>query len=205
MKKIRSILVLLPLIPSLAMAGDLKVDFEFLKRAPSVAIIYADDKGAKSDEFVDQLDKKFIRRAYVIAPKNTIEFKNSDVMDHNIYANAPKSGVKFDIGLLPPGSTANIDNSHWQEDTVVRIGCKIHPKMKTYLANMATSASMTVEFNKKDKSYSQVLTGINSSTQKFAIWMPGYAPIKVALAKGETKTFDMLKKSKKKGTVTLSY
>lgn len=187
-----------------AIAGSLTADFSFTKRPPFVGLLYLNDNGKTESTNIDQKDKKFLQKLFVNQKSTEAVFDNSDSINHNIFANSPKSGVKFDIGLLPPGANSKIDTASWGDDAVVRIGCKIHPKMKTYVANISSSKQHIIEFEKKKKEYNVVLDAIEG-VQPVVLWMPGYDRISVEINPGETKEIELIKKKKVKGTLTLSY
>ncbi len=187
-----------------AFAGSLTADFTFEKRPPFVGLLYLNDKGETQSMNIDQKDKMFLQKVFVNQKSTEVVFENSDSINHNIFANSPKSGVKFDIGLLPPGANSKIDTAGWAEDAVVRIGCKIHPKMKTYVASISSSKQHIIEFEKKKKEYNVVLDALEG-TQPVVLWMPGYDRITLEINPGETKEVELIKKKKVKGKLTLSY
>jgi hypothetical protein len=86
----------------------------------------------------------------------------------------------------------------------VRIGCKIHPKMRSYIANIPSDNFNSFEFEKKQTKTSFKLEKIAASTESFVLLLAGMDVTKINLAKGETKTFEILKKGKKNGSLTLT-
>jgi len=196
---------LLLLAPFSVLAGNITVDITFEKRATYAAIVYLNDGGNQSNTPVDQKNKNFVSRAYVNSPNAPISFMNSDGIDHNIYANSPTHGVKFDIGLLEPSGKVDIATNQWPIDAIVRIGCKIHPKMKSYIANVATSNSEVITFKKGVKEYTTTLKDVIDSNAPVNLWLPKYDPIQIQLKPGEKQTLDLMRKGKKKGTVTFTY
>ena len=185
-------------------AGTIVAKIHFNKRPPSAGLVFINDGGATKSVTVDQKNKRFVQKLYVFPKKHNMHFKNSDDIDHNIFANSHKTGIKFDIGLLPPGQKSTIDNSQWGDKVMLRVGCKIHPKMKTYISTIASSQYQVVEFSKKTKDYQVSLTSL-AGKQPFALRMPGYQPIEFNLNPGESKTVDLIKKSKVKGHINVSY
>lgn len=187
-----------------AMANELVFTINFDKRPPFTALAYIDDGGQSKTITIDQKDKKFLSPAYVITTDDKLVFKNSDDIDHNIYANSPANGVKFDVGIIEPQSETAIDGSKWPKNSFVRIGCKIHPKMKSYIANINSSNSKTLVFTNKKKRYITKLENITGE-QKATLWMPKYELIQTTLSEGQSKTVDIVKNGKKRGTVTIEY
>jgi len=94
---------------------------------------------------VDPLDKKLSAPLFVSTPDNKLLFRNSDSMGHNVYADDKRAGVKFDVGLMQPEAEDEI-SVNWDEAALVRIGCKIHPKMKAYIANVPFDEFIQLDF-----------------------------------------------------------
>ena len=190
--------------PLSALAGSLIGEFKFTRRAPSVALVYfSEDNSLKeAGATVDQKDKQFVRKLMVGSSGSQIRFHNSDSVDHNIYANDAKTGAKFDAGLLPPGETSQTD-LNWKQDEVVRIGCKIHPKMQAYIANIASVHHKIVEFEPKVESASFTLGGVPDKFSKIRVWFPKQDPIEVVMKKGEASQIDIIENGKVSGTLKL--
>jgi hypothetical protein len=126
------------MISSLLYAQDLEAAFEFIKKPPKVGLIYLpENKELKTGPVIDQKNKEFSQELFVGAPGTDMVITNSDDTDHNIYASDADAGADFDIGLAPPGSETR-QNINWKEDMVVKIGCKIHPKMSAHVANVSS-------------------------------------------------------------------
>ena len=147
----------------------------------------------------------FSKKIIVVPKATTISFKNSDVIDHNIFADDKDANVKFDAGLVAPGNDAK-QPSTWPEGTIIRIGCKIHPKMRSYVAVASSAYFAEVEFDSKVKKTPFEIKDVPDSLTKVNIWLPRYEKIEVAIKKGETKTVELKKPGKTKvyGTVTLT-
>lgn len=187
-------------------AGSLSGEFKFEKSPPSVALVYftEDHSLAKSaSPTVDQKDKKFVQKMMVGASGAKIHFNNSDSVDHNIYANDSKTGVSFDAGLVPPGQHSETDLS-WKENEVVKIGCKIHPKMQAYIANISSAYYKVVEFSATEASPSFTLDKVPEKYTKVRIWFPKQDPIELDIKKGESKTLDVTEKGQPAGSVKLA-
>ena len=90
----------------LAFADTLEGTFTFTKRAPKVALIYfPEDQSLSADveTVVDQKGQKFTKQILVTTQGVQASFQNSDTVNHNIFTDDKKAGVKFDVGLMPPG------------------------------------------------------------------------------------------------------
>ena len=188
-----------------AHAGEIVGEINFLKKAPTTGIVYlpAADKAPSTAEFIDQKDKQFTRNAFVAVPGQSLKIKNSDSLDHNIFANDIKIQVFFDVGLMSPGQDAKVDIA-WDSEALIRIGCKIHPKMRSYVATVNSAHYQVLPFEKGNKQYPLSISGIPDSLTKVAVLLPRYDKVEVDLAVGETKTVDLMKKGKLRGSVTLT-
>ncbi len=185
-------------------SDTIRAELEFIKRPPFSGVIYVvDDKNTISSITVDQKDHQFARKLQVGATGQKISFNNSDDVDHNIFANDMKNGASFDVGLMPPGSTAELEMS-WKQDSLVRIGCKIHPKMRAYLANVHSNYFKILEFEKTKKVYKIEIDDVPSSLTALNIMMPGYEPIHFQIKTGEAKELPISKKGKQRGTLKIS-
>ncbi|WP_199611672.1 cupredoxin domain-containing protein [Flocculibacter collagenilyticus] len=182
-------------------AATLTGTLEFTKKPAFTGLLYAKGGSGPKSDVMDQSNKVFDKKMLVVGPNGKINFKNSDTFQHNIFANDPKNNVKFDIGLMEPGQ-ANIVKVDWQENTVTRIGCKIHPKMRSYIANVNAEHYLILPLEKGKKSYDINLDVGGSTT--FVLSLPKYDPLEVTLAAGESKTVDVTKKGKKRASLTLA-
>ena len=191
-------------LPCLSAAGGLTGEFNFTKKPPSVALVYfMEDNSLKgSGPTVDQKDKQFVEKIMVGSSGNKIKFMNSDSVDHNIYANDSKTGANFDAGLVSPGQTSQAKVT-WKRDEVVKIGCKIHPKMQAYIANISSAYFKVVEFDAKKTGESFSLSGAPDKLTKVRVWFPKQDPIEVDIKKGESKQVDILEKGKPSGSLKL--
>lgn len=184
------------------LADALTGKISFSKKAPYVGVLYAKTGTGPTAAQVDQKDKVFDKKIVVVGNGGKIQFKNSDSFDHNIFANDPKTNVQFDVGLMPPGQVSSV-TADWKTETLTRIGCKIHPKMRSYIANLPSDTYQIIEFQRKVKQYDIQLDVADTQSQ-FVFTMPKYDPIEVSIAKGESKTVELTKKGKPRGTITLS-
>ncbi len=190
--------------PATSLADVISGEISFIKRAPFSGVLFVkQDKAAQVTATMDQLDKAFTKKAVVGSPGSAIIFKNGDSFDHNIFANDLDKKISFDVGLMPSGQTSEL-TIDWQKNTMVRIGCKIHPKMRAYIANVNSDLYQVFEFQKKVKQYSVNIEDVPGSSKQLAFMIPKYDTIELSLAPGESKTVDIIKKGKVKGTLTLT-
>ena len=187
-----------------AFAGDLSGTISFKKKPPLVALAYlpVQDKNVNT-AVIDQKNKQFKTKMAVVKSGGTVVFKNSDEVEHNVFANDKKLSAKFDVGLMQPGGEKNIQID-WQENSIVRVGCKIHPKMRTYLAAVDTSYYQVLEFNKKEKTYDFQIADIPNDASTFKFSIPKYDEVTIDISKGSSWTVDITKKGKVRGQLTIS-
>jgi hypothetical protein len=174
----------------------------FIKKPAKAGVIY--EVKSSFDKVVgtiNQENKKFIETIGVTSYQGELKLNNNDKFEHNIFANDLKQDIKFDIGLMSPGSSQRI-TADWKSNSIVRIGCKIHPKMRSYVANIPSDNFNSFELKKKDKTYSFELA--NVTEDKLVLLLAGMDNIEISLAKGESKTFDIVRKNKPKGQLLIS-
>jgi hypothetical protein len=188
-----------------AKTKTIKGILHFSAKPAYVGIFYANDNVAgKSPLEVDQVNKHFMKKVYVNDSVGNTVFKNSDATDHNIYTNSPHASAKFNVGLIAPGQQVTVDASNWNQDAVLRLGCKIHPRMKTFIANVKTSNYQVLELSKKIKNYRLILSDISFDTTKVTLWLPRYEPITINLEQLGSQSFELVKKGKKRGYLKIS-
>lgn len=206
MKNIKSLMILLYTlcISSISYADVITGEIIFDKRPSKAGVFYEyKDDFSKINGEINQKNKKFVEKVGVASHLGSLELYNNDEFEHNIFANDIKHNIKFDIGLMSPGSNISLQTD-WQPNTLVRIGCKIHPKMRSYIANIPSDNFVSFEFNKKQKQVPIELKNISKSAKRFVFLLAGMENTEIILLKGETKSFDVIKKGKKAGTITLT-
>jgi plastocyanin len=187
-----------------AMAGNLTGSIIFDKKPAFAGVLYvADGKSGPAKTSIDQMDKEFTSKLAVIGTGGTLEFSNSDSFQHNIFANDKSTGIKFDVGLMETGQKTEI-KADWKDDTVTRVGCKIHPKMRTYVANIQSSAYQVFDFEKGANEYA-IKFSSKSDSNEFVLMIPKYDELKFTLNPGEEKTLEITRKGKKKASITIKH
>ena len=77
------------------------------------------------DYLVDQKDKQFSQSSLKVKVGDTVEFRNSDDLSHNVFS---LSDVKpFDLGSYPKGQSKKV---LFDKPGKVEIECSIHPAMQ---------------------------------------------------------------------------
>ncbi|MBV1880175.1 MAG: hypothetical protein KUG82_00990 [Pseudomonadales bacterium] len=196
-------IILVTLITSTAAADTINGTIKFLRKPPLAGLFYVDGiTGNKRNAELDQKNRKFTKDILVLSSDGEIVFSNSDDVDHNIYANDAKTRSRFDVGLMVTGIQVK-KTFNWPEKSMIRIGCKIHPKMKSYIVTTDNSLYTTFEFRRSDGPYSFSLTDIPNDQSAFTLMIPKYEPVKLTLNPGESKSVPILKKGKEKGSITI--
>ncbi len=197
---------LLVSVSGTAYSATLSGEITFLKRPPYAGIVYVLGGGTEVSEkpLVDQKDKVFTKRVIPSSKGQTITFNNTDDVDHNIFAQDKKTGAKFDLGLMPPGNTSTVE-ANWPEHSLVRIGCKIHPKMRAYIANVPSAHYATFKFRDTEPPYSFSIDNIPKGATKAVVILPNYDSFEVDLKPGLDSKTALMKKGKPKGDVSMKY
>lgn len=186
-----------------AFAGEITGTLVFDKRPPRVGVLYLPN-GERSGQtlVMDQIDKTFTHSLLVGGPEDQVQFKNSDEFEHNIYARDRKLGIEFDVGLMDTGSLVwkTID---WPSGSLLRIGCKIHPTMWAYIANIDSNVYQSFAFERDRREYPVRLAGIPETGARVVLLLAGYAPLEVAVPATGTVEVSILRKGKVRGALRL--
>ena len=186
-------------------ADTLQFDFKFTKKPPASGILYVPEAGSPpiSGE-VDQKDKVFLERIVPISPGTELVLKNSDSVDHNIFANdLSDANIRFDVGLMPVGAEMKVPVD-WPLNSFIRVGCKIHPKMKTYIISMDAKSYKIIEMQKKIKEYTFNLEDVASDAKTVRVALEKYDPIELELSAGETKEVELFRRGKPRGSLVVT-
>lgn len=189
--------------PLSAVAGTVSGKFEFKRRPARGAIVFMpEDHGLVGKPKIDQMNKRFTNIIFVGKPGSQVDFHNSDSVNHNIFASDKEKGVNFDIGLAPPGSVIK-QSITWKQDTFIKIGCKIHPRMRSYIGAVDSKYYAVMKFAKKQKEGTFAISGVPDALRKIRVWLPGYEPVDIELGKGASKKAELIRRGKVRGTVTI--
>ena len=132
-----------------------------------------------------------------------VMIQNKSYRDANVYANDRKNLVKFDVGLAPPNSTS-WQQVTWKNGIVVRIGSKIRPKWRAWIASLSSKYYATVAFSRRGRKAFFRIANVPSNISKIKIWMPNYKVVTVSVKPGSSKTIDLKRRRRKRGTLKLS-
>lgn len=78
-----------------------------------------------ADHEVIQKDRSFSQAEITVKPGDSVTFKNSDDITHNVFSMTP--GMEFDLRRQAPGASSTVP---FNKEGVSEVRCSIHPKMK---------------------------------------------------------------------------
>lgn len=97
-----------------------------MKRIALLACLLCVGPWAVAKDFtVDQKDKKFSQNALKIKVGDTVEFRNSDSVSHNIFSLS--DAKSFDLGSYQQGLSKRVS---FDKPGKVEVECSIHPNMQ---------------------------------------------------------------------------
>ena len=189
---------------AVAEEGMVTGQFRFSSKPPKVGLVYfTEDRGLTQPLTIDQDGKQFLKQMAVASPGAGITFRNSANISHNIYANDSKLNVKFDLGLaLPDSDFSKSQPVSWPDGEVLKVGCKIHPNMRVYIASLASRYHKVLEFG-------DVVTDFEfkapaAKLTKVAVWLPQYERITLTLKPGEQKEIPLKHEGAQAGSLVLN-
>lgn len=99
-----------------------------MKRAPlllTIALAGLIPPAFAAEHVVDQKDKQFSKKALKVKVGDSVNFRNSDPVAHNVFS---LSDVKsFDLGSYPQGQSKSVV---FDKPGKVEVECSIHPNMQ---------------------------------------------------------------------------
>lgn len=94
-------------------------------RALICCLLVMSTGAAARDFLVDQKDKQFSVKTLKIRVGDTVEFRNSDTVAHNVFSLS--DARSFDLGSYPQGQSKRIS---FDKPGKVEVECSIHPSMQ---------------------------------------------------------------------------
>ncbi|MCD6059726.1 MAG: hypothetical protein K0S16_37 [Moraxellaceae bacterium] len=188
-----------------AAADTVTAKLRFDNMLPFTGVLYAPDKAApRQRATLDQKDKAFSTPVVVVSPEAELKIKNSDDFEHNVFADDKRqTGIAFDLGRIPAHDQLKLP-VRWKEDSLLRLGCKIHPKMKTYVANLRSQHVATIPFAPGRQDYEVSLVQVPAGLQEIRVLLPDLPPLSATLKAGESRTLTVTAKGRTLGTIELA-
>ena len=82
--------------------------------------------GATAKDYtVDQKDKQFSQKSLKVKVGESVDFRNSDTVSHNIFSLSETKS--FDLGSYPAGQSKRVT---FDKPGTVEVECSIHPAMQ---------------------------------------------------------------------------
>lgn len=136
---------------------------------PAVLLWVPGDAGWKPDStiVIDQKDRAFHPQIAVAPTGSTIDIRNSDDQQHNVFSLDPD----VDLGLGQPGSLLHLTVA-WPAGTVVKHGCKIHPQMQLWVAALDTPYHAVTELPESALSGIVRIAGVPAERTQAVLWAP---------------------------------
>lgn len=119
-----------------ALGGDIKgtVSTQWLQSKKDILVFIEGidsakvSKSIKENPKMNQRDLTFIPHILPIVVGTTVDFPNSDKVQHNVFS--PSKTKKFDLGSYPPGEFKSIT---FEKPGKVILLCNVHPEMSAYI------------------------------------------------------------------------
>jgi hypothetical protein len=188
-----------------ALADTIVAKLHFENLLPFTGLLYVPEASAPPQGAVlDQKDKAFSRPLVVASPGANLEIKNSDDFEHNIYADdRGQTGIALDLGTIAARDQLKLPVK-WQGDSLLRLGCKIHPKMKTYVANITSQHTATIPFTRGQQDYEVVLVGVPANLGEVRLLLPNLPMFSATLKAGETRSVPIMMQTREIGRLELT-
>jgi hypothetical protein len=110
---------------------------------------------------MDQRGKEFLTKVLPVVAGTTVEFRNSDSFDHNVFT-PDKCGGKFDLGAWANGESR--EHTFTEPCEAVML-CSLHPEMMAYVIVMDTPY-----FSVTDKDGSFMISDVPDGTYEVSVW-----------------------------------
>lgn len=139
----------------------------------SGAVIYLEGVAAtgapqpRDTAVMDQVGLRFVPQVLVVPPGTTVEFRNSDVVLHNIFGPG-RPGAPFDLGTY--ASTATRSHTFLETGAHVVL-CNIHPEMSAYILVFPSEYIAVADINGRFR-----IEGVPPGTYRLGVWHRWTAP-----------------------------
>jgi plastocyanin len=188
-----------------ALADTIVAKLHFDSALPFTGILYVpDEKALPLRAVLDQKDKAFSLPLVTASPGAELEIRNSDDFEHNIYADdRQQTGIALDLGTIAAHDEMKLPVK-WKGDSLLRLGCKIHPKMKTYVANIKSQHAATIPFVRGQQDYDVILVGVPAHLPEVRLLLPNLPMFSATLKVGESITLPIQMQTRAIGRIELT-
>lgn len=169
-------------------ADVLNITVSFKNSVPFTGIVYVpEEKVPDINAVLDQKDKQFSAPLVTVSPGGKLRLRNSDDFNHNIFADDKATGLAFDLGMIEPKGSFRLP-VRWQADSMVRLGCKIHPTMKAYVANVHSRYYTMLPLSAATKTYEARIARVPADLTEVRALFPNVSMLSVKVAAGQSRT-----------------
>jgi plastocyanin len=130
-------------------------------------IAYVSDVGQAGDAplpsvLLDQRGQRFIPRILAVVVGQTVEFRNSDNVFHNVFSYSPPK--RFDLGRYPRGKSKRLT---FQKPGLVQVFCDIHSDMRSDIVVVPSKRFAYVDASGRFK-----IEDVPSGKHTVVVWLP---------------------------------
>jgi plastocyanin len=111
---------------------------------------------------LDQSGQRFVPRILAILVGQSVEFRNSDNVFHNVFSYSPPK--RFDLGRYPRGRSATLT---FEKAGLVQIFCDIHSHMR---ADLVVVPNRWFAYVGRDGRFR--IDGVPAGTRTLSVWLP---------------------------------
>lgn len=120
---------------------------------------------------LDQNGQKFIPRILAVVVGQTVEFRNSDKVFHNVFSYSPPK--RFDLGRYPRGKSKRLT---FQKAGFVQVFCDIHSEMRADIVVVPGPHYTYLDSEGRFR-----IKGVPAGRHTVAIWLPRSGERRVVL------------------------
>ena len=170
------------LVLGAASLGAVEITLTFTAPPPEAVAVWYEGRTGRlpATVTVDQVERTFTPAVVIAAPGATLEIRNSDTQQHNVFALDGRLKQDVDLGLGAPGSllTRAVD---WPAGEVLRHGCKIHPDMRLWVVCTTSPEAVGQRLERGKRT---VVLHLPGDPGPVRLWAPRLDPL--VLAPGAT-------------------
>lgn len=170
-----------------ATADDVLVTISLDAMVPLTGVVYMEGgKLKRQNARLDQKDKEFTEPLVAVTPGAVVTIMNSDDFEHNIFVDDQATGITFDLGVIRANDSFPLP-IRWKSGTLVQLGCKIHPNMEAYVANIPSNHFAVIPFSHGQKQYTVTIADAPSDRNEVIMLLPGLEARAFRISQGESQ------------------